>query len=311
MTGSPILCYIHCIGWCHLASHKRSVILDSLLFLLESKLDSLPESELKVAQYILQENKNVIHQRVTEIAKATGSSTSAVVRLCKTLGIPGFQEMKIMLARDVFGGNEEKAKHVPNSLDFDFKDENQMLAQISNSSIESINDLRKMINISDLSKATSILETATFIHSFGIGLSSGVAFDFAHKMQRLGLLCGYYQETQMQTITSCNMKKGMVGMVISHSGSTPEMVRISQNMKKNGVQLITITGNPHGAISDLSDIILQVPLSEPLKRQGASSTRISQLLLIDMLFTLIIKHNPEQYMKNIEKTYNAYEGISR
>lgn len=283
--------------------------MDSLLFLLESKLELLPESELKIAKYILKEKKNVIHQRVTEIAEATGASTSAVVRLCKSLGIPGFQEMKIMLARDVFVGN---STHDTGSLeleDLPSLEISQLLNQTSSSSIESIKDLTRLVSIPDLSRVGMLLEQATFIQSFGIGLSSGVAFDFAHKMQRLGLLCGYIQETQMQLITACNMKKGMVGMVISHSGNTTEMVRIAKIMKENGVTVITITGNPHGDVSFLSDVVLLAPLSEPLKRQGASSSRISQLVLIDMLFSMIIKGDHEKYSRNIKKTYAAYENL--
>ncbi len=283
--------------------------MDSLLFLLESRLESLPESELKIAKYILKEKKNVIHQRVTEIAKATGASTSAVVRLCKSLGIPGFQEMKIMLARDVFVGNETHDTGSINLEDLPCVEINQLLNQTSSSSIESIKDLTRLISIPDLSRVGVLLEDATFIQSFGIGLSSGVAFDFAHKMQRLGLLCGYNQETQMQLITACNMKKGMLGMVISHSGNTSEMVRIAKIMKENGVTVVTITGNPHGDVSFLSDMVLLAPLSEPLKRQGASSSRISQLVLIDMLFSMIIKRDHEKYSRNIKKTYAAYEDL--
>ena len=164
-----------------------------------------------------------------------------------------------------------------------------------------------MISMEELSQTAQILEKAPFIHVFGIGLSNSIAFDFAHKMQRLGLLCGYYQETQMQMISASNMKPGMVGMVISHSGNSQQMVRMTRAMKDHGVSIITITGNRLGDIALLSDVVLLAPLSEPLKRQGASSSRISQLVLIDMLFSLIIKSNPEEYGQIIKKTYEAYE----
>jgi DNA-binding MurR/RpiR family transcriptional regulator len=283
--------------------------MDSLLFLLESKLDSLPESEQKVARYILDERKNVIHQRVAEIAKATGSSTSAVMRLCRSLGIPGFHEMKIMLARDVFVGTETSSLAgeggaSPHLLE---QENEAIISQIGANSVESIKDLQKMVSMAELSRTAELLEHATYIHSFGIGLSNGIAFDFAHKMQRLGLLCGYYQETQMQMISASNMRRGMVGMVISHSGNTEQMVKIAKTMKSRGVTVLTITGNRLGDVAMLSDLVLLAPLSEPLKRQGASSSRISQLVLIDMLFSRIIKNKPDEYIQTIKKTYEAYE----
>lgn len=281
--------------------------MDSLLFLLESKLDSLPESELKIAKYILKEKKNVIHQKVTEIAKETGASSSAVVRLCKTLGIPGFHEMKIMLARDVFVGTNDATAGIPAPQALSKFDDAHLLHQTSSSSIESLKDLSSLISMEELHRAVDYLESATFIHSFGIGLSSGIAFDFAHKMQRLGLLCGYYQETQMQMISASNMKSGMVGVIISHSGNTTEMVKAAKNLRDNGVKVLTITGNKHGDIAFLSDVVLLGPLSEPLKRQGASSSRIAQLVIIDMLFSLIINKAPEKYSQIIKRTYSAYE----
>jgi RpiR family transcriptional regulator, carbohydrate utilization regulator len=280
--------------------------MDSLLFLLESKLDSLPDSELKIARYILKEKKNVIHQKVIEIAKATGASPSAVVRLCKSLGIPGFQEMKIMLARDVFAGTDNGTER-NEPTDLTHADAETLLRQTSTSSIECIQDLTSTVLMSELNKTVQLLEQAEFIHVFGLGLSNGVAYDFAHKMQRLGYLCGYYQDNQMQMISASNMKKGMLGMVISHSGNTAEMVKAAKIMKSNGVSVITITGNRHGDISFFSDIVLLAPLSEPLKRQGASSSRISQLVLIDTLFSLIISHDPDEYSKKIKRTYDSYD----
>jgi DNA-binding MurR/RpiR family transcriptional regulator len=69
----------------------------------------------------------------------------------------------------------------------------------------------------------------------------------------------------------------------------------------------TTLGNRLGDVAMLSDLVLLAPLSEPLKRQGTSSSRISQLVLIDMLFSRIIKNKPDEYIQTIKKTYEAYE----
>jgi DNA-binding MurR/RpiR family transcriptional regulator len=44
-------------------------------------------------------------------------------------------------------------------------------------------------------------------------------------------------------ISASNMCPGMVGMVISHSGNTEQMVKIAKTMKSRGVTVLTITGN--------------------------------------------------------------------
>jgi len=135
-----------------------------------------------------------------------------------------------------------------------------------------------------------------------VGLSNSVAFDFYHKMGRLGYLCGFAQDYYMQLIAASNMSPGMTAMFISHSGTTPEMVKAAKIAKNNGATLITITSNPEGDIAELSDIVLLVPFSEPLQRYGASSTRIAQLTIIDMIFSELIRKHPSRSIENLEKT---------
>jgi DNA-binding MurR/RpiR family transcriptional regulator len=273
--------------------------MNSLIFLIESKLNTLPNSERKVADYILKQKKNVIYQRISEIAAETGSSPSAVMRLCRNLGIPGFQELKIMLARDVFGvkennHGEEKSAH-------DFLEGSQILQTIE-SNINGLDDLKKYIDNEAIEKAVSLLEQSTYLFSFGLGLSGSIAFDFCHKMERLGYLCGFSQDIHMQMVSANNMTSGMTGMVISHSGTTPEIVKIAKIAKTKGAAMITITGNRHSDVADICDVVLLVPFSEPAQRFGASSSRIVQLTIIDILFSELIRCNPPRYIDKMAKT---------
>src|SRR5690554_2094424 len=68
---------------------------------IKENLSSLTEAEYKVATYILENMESVVNQSVQKVAKLSGSSPSAVVRLSKTLGYSGFSDLKVQLAMDM------------------------------------------------------------------------------------------------------------------------------------------------------------------------------------------------------------------
>lgn len=58
-------------------------------------------SERYVAQYILNQPEKMIGMTVSELAEASGSSQSAVIRLCKNLGLKGYQNINLRVAGDL------------------------------------------------------------------------------------------------------------------------------------------------------------------------------------------------------------------
>ncbi len=62
---------------------------------------SLRAAEQRVADFILKNAEELIYLTVTELAERTQTSESTVVRLCQKIGYKGYQEFKIVLARDL------------------------------------------------------------------------------------------------------------------------------------------------------------------------------------------------------------------
>ena len=57
----------------------------------------------QVVDYILLQPEAVLHMSVTELAKATGTSQTSVVRTCQRIGVKGFRDLKLALAHDLVG----------------------------------------------------------------------------------------------------------------------------------------------------------------------------------------------------------------
>lgn len=54
-----------------------------------------------IIDFILSHTERVLHMSIYELAEATNSSTSTIVRLCKKTETSGFKEFKIRLSRDL------------------------------------------------------------------------------------------------------------------------------------------------------------------------------------------------------------------
>lgn len=68
------------------------------LFLDIRKNPDLSQSERFIAEYIITHPNNIMEMTMDELAQATFTSRSSVLRLCKKNGYKGFHELKTQLA---------------------------------------------------------------------------------------------------------------------------------------------------------------------------------------------------------------------
>ena len=61
---------------------------------------NLPEAEQEVKNFILKYPKRVLEMTTAEIAQETYTSSATVVRLCKRIGVGGFNKLKLLIAKE-------------------------------------------------------------------------------------------------------------------------------------------------------------------------------------------------------------------
>ena len=67
----------------------------------------LPDSERKIAEYILNNPHTVVNSTAGELGRLANASSAAVIRLCKSIGVSGFQELKVRVAGDLAKDTEQ------------------------------------------------------------------------------------------------------------------------------------------------------------------------------------------------------------
>ena len=106
-----------------------------------------------------------------------------------------------------------------------------------------------------------------------------------------------------QILQAKNSDHRDLGIVISYSGATTEMIECMKIMKENKTPIIAITRCVNSPVSELADQILYTTANESIFRSGAMASRTSQLNIIDILYTALANDQYETSLEQLSRTH--------
>lgn len=260
-----------------------------IIMKMRSMYDSLSKSEKKIVSYIMDHPDEVIHLSVTGLAENSGVSDATVVRTCRKLGMTGYQDLKVSLAQSMVSPIK--------SINEDIEDGDtpaQMIRKVFGSTIHTLNYTMDVLNFRSVEEAAEVIRGARRILIFGLGNSHSMALDMQHKLMRLGLSAVAYADTHMQIIAATSVQADDVLIVISHSGSSKDVVEAAKLCRDRGVKIIAITNIGRTPLSKIADITLVTASKETEFKISALSSRAAQMVIIDSIYTLIAMEGREE-----------------
>ncbi len=103
-----------------------------------------------------------------------------------------------------------------------------------------------------------------------------------------------------------NVEEGDVVFGVSFSGQTFEVAKILEMANRKGATTISLTKYGSSPVSDQADIRLYTSTTkEPTFRSGATSSRIAQLHVIDILFISVASQQYEETIEHLDDTREA------
>jgi len=264
---------------------------------------SLRTAEQRVADFILKNAEDLIYLTVTELADRTQTSESTVVRLCQKIGYKGYQEFKIMLARDLVGPTETVYEQI------DASDGLPALKQkVFQANAQALKDTMEVLSDEELERAVSALASAGRVEIYGIGGSAPLALDAYHKFMKLGLPAVWLNDSDLMAMSSALLQTGDVALGISHTGASRDVCDAMENAQKAGATTICITHRATSPITKVSHIKLYTAAKETAFGSDAMSSRIAQLSIIDVLYAGVANKDYEKSLARIQKTREASAG---
>ncbi|TCO56290.1 MurR/RpiR family transcriptional regulator [Caldanaerobacter subterraneus] len=267
---------------------------------IKAVINNLKPSERKIAEYIIENADKISDLSVAELAKNSNTSEASVVRFCKSLGYKGYQDLKIKIAADY----TYKTKSIQGVVNID-DDINTIIVKISKNNMDSIEKTMDMLDRKEVERAVNAILNANKIDIYGVGASAIVAQDMLQKFMRINKSCTAYNDSHMQLASAANLRQGDVAIGISYSGQTADTVDALRIAKKSGATTICITKFGNSPITEVSDIKLFVYSTEALFRSGAMASRMAQLNVVDILFSIVAIKKYDDVIKYLENTSEA------
>ncbi|PEJ56194.1 MULTISPECIES: MurR/RpiR family transcriptional regulator [unclassified Bacillus (in: firmicutes)] len=260
----------------------------------------LSDKEKKIADYILQNPKHIIHSTITEVAEDLNVADATVFRFCKRIGFKGYQALKIALATEIMTPIQQIHEEI-NEKD----DEITIANKVFQSNIRTLENTAQILDSASIKKAVNLILKANKVELYGVGGSSIIAMDAFHKFIRTGIKANSYTDSHFQLMSASQLTKDDVAIVISHSGSNKDILRILQVLNENGVKTIGITGFPKSALSQNVSVSLYTSSEETEYRPEALASRIAQLSIIDALYVNLMILNSHKAKTSFEKVRTA------
>lgn len=275
--------------------------------LLSALMGSLTPTEKRIATYLLDHGNDVMHMNAKQLGDACGVSPASVVRLAKKLGFNGFTSLKIDLARESVQPHSEPDAFKSAISEGD--DMPSVIAKAEHIHLRNTSLTYQLLNPQVLQSAIDALLEGRRIHLFGIGASGLLALDFLYKGSRVGMPVFYCTDSHTNLATAALLGSEDVVIAISYSGKTPETLLAAQAASDNGATVIAITKASPNPLSRLASYSLYMPSEEGELRVGAMTSRMSGLLLLDLLYLGYVRRCPQNAQQSLDSTRNLIRGL--
>lgn len=256
------------------------------------------KAEKKVADYILSNPKEVLFKSITELADTCGVGDTSVFRFCKTMDCKGYQEFKMLLSLSL---NEGKLGQMEGDIKLADSFE-QVARKVLRANVLALEETYSLLKECDLEKVVEAFHQAERICFYGVGTSMSTAMKAADKFLKIEPKVYSVEDSHKQAMMASTMKPGEVAVIFSYSGATKDTIHVAKLAKEAGAVIVCVTRFIKSPLTAFGDLILLCGANESPLQAGSSSAEISQLFLIDLLYTEYYRRHFEQCSVNNEKT---------
>ncbi len=246
-------------------------VLDAL-----KRMEGFTNAEKDLARYILDHLDDVAEMNIGDLSSATYTSNATVVRLCRKLGLDGYRDFRIALARDV---EAERSSVLNVNPDFPFiEDSNtqQIIHSVANLTKQSVDACLGTITGHDVRTAARLIRGAQKVALYGVG-DSWVTLDaFANLLLKIGIISYSGNLNGDSLVATQILGPTDVAVIATYSGGFLDVfAREIRLLRSKGCKTILITSNAAAAkrIAGLECLLL---LPEGETTRGSVATYYSQ-----------------------------------
>ena len=257
----------------------------NILESITAQYHSLTRSGKKLADYIFAHTGEAQYFSISTLAENSGVSEASITRFCHGLGLAGYNDFKLALAKTDHVTDMGELSDSPQGIASE-DSLNTIFQKIHKASVLSLNETLELLDEDAINKAVDLLVQADRVFCFGNGGSMVMAMEACARFVHVS-------DSHMQIMNTALATSRDVLLVFSYSGSTKDMEDTLQIAREHGVSIILVTHYPNSRAAQFADVVLLCGYNEGPLQSGSIPAKVGQLLLIDCLFYGFCRRNPE------------------
>lgn len=266
----------------------------NILEYITEQYHSLTRSGKKLADYIFTNTSTAQYLSISTLAENSGVSEASITRFCHGLGLSGYNDLKLALAKAAYVTDLGDPSDSPETITSE-DTLGSVFHKLHASNILSLNETLDLLDEKDVSRAVGLLSRADRVFCFGQGGSMVMAMEAWARFSTATSRFIHIADSHMQAMNIALATEKDVILFFSYSGSTKDMEDIMNIAKAREIPIILITHFPKSRAAEFADVVLLCGYNESPLQSGSVPAKMGQLFLIECLFYGFCKRNPELY----------------
>lgn len=271
--------------------------------------NTLSDTEIKIADFILNNRQVVLDSSTHYLAELTETSASSWVRFAKKLDYKGFTALKVGLAADT----EEESEDQLMNLLISKSDSFEVLARkVQHISLSVMEQTYKLLNIQVMTEAVQCINQSKRIFIIGIGGSAIMCNDLMQKLSRIGRTVIFHDDSHVLLAQLAHITSEDVLIAVSYSGETDVVTLATKKAKEAGAPIVAITKyNVKTTLAQLADYGLFIPVEETNLRLGSIASRNATFVVTDLIYYGIAKGNFDETLQKLVVSRDLIQDLKK
>ena len=244
--------------------------------------DDLPNSERRIADYILAHPNAAASMSAKQIAQSAGSSAASMSRFVKSLGFSSFAELSLSLPREDSAIQAEAAGPA-----FTLDNLDEAINYALSVKIEELTATARYLKESNLAQAINIIGSADLTIFAGVGNTISLAQNAAFKLTQTGHRAVAPSTSDGSSLIALALTEKDTLVVISTTGLSKRLLTVIENAEKSKTPVIVITDREDSELGRLADIVLKTATHDRLLTRNLRFSQNPINFVIELITVLL------------------------
>jgi DNA-binding MurR/RpiR family transcriptional regulator len=275
-------------------------------------MPEMPSAVARVAGYLLEHPQAPLTLSIGELAEQAGASPATVTRFCRTIGYPGYVELRVGIATDL--GRSTSLDSWTTEIGGEFGPDDSpedLLRMLISSHTKSLREATSAIDLGVITEVSRRIALSSHVDIYGVVGSAMLAEELQGRLYRIGVPAYAWSEVHSGLTSAAIQDSGTVAIGISATGRTEETIEMLAAAGRAGAFTVAITNHPTSPLAELADRSIVTSIYEQFLQPDDLSAKHGQLLVLDLLYLLVAQENFDRSSAKLAASAHAVSSHRR